>query len=79
VAVERYYLIYQEANEEECLLTIQPYDDEQALAEAINRLESRQHTEYTLIKGRKMQAHLRLAVELTEAEAEPDSEPAPKT
>jgi hypothetical protein len=68
VANERLYLIYQEANDEECLLTIQPYTDEQALAEAINKLEARQVEEYTIIKGRKMNATLRLAVELAEAE-----------
>lgn len=65
---ERYYLIYQEASDEECLLTIQPYDDEELLAEAINRLQTRQVDEYTIIKGRKMKAKLRLAVELSEAE-----------
>jgi hypothetical protein len=68
VGNERLYLIYQEANDEECLLTIQPYTDEQALAEAINKLQARQVEEYTIIKGRKMNATLRLAVELTEAE-----------
>lgn len=73
----RFYLIYQEASDEECLLTIQPYDDQQALAEAINRLQSLQVDEYTIIKGRKMRAALRLAVELqededTQAEADGD-------
>lgn len=75
MADERYYLIYQEANEEECLMTIQPYADEQALAEAINQLQSRQVDEYTIIKGKKMRATLRLAVELTdEEEDEADSD-----
>lgn len=64
--MEHYYLIYQEANEEECLLTVQPYDDEQALAEAINRLEGKNMTEYTIIKGQKMKAKLKVAVELSE-------------
>ena len=67
---ERYYLIYQEANEEECLLTIQPYDDEQALGEAIQQLQGKEVDAYTIIKGKKMNARLRLSVELTEAEEE---------
>ncbi|WP_139492679.1 hypothetical protein [Brevibacillus dissolubilis] len=70
---ERYYLIYQEASEDECLLTIKPYDEEQDLAEALNRLERDQVSDYTIIKGRKMQAALRVAVDLTEAEDEPGS------
>ncbi|MEJ8548072.1 hypothetical protein [Brevibacillus borstelensis] len=65
---DRFYLIYQEASDEECLLTIQPYDDQQELAEAINRLQSLQVEEYTIIKGKKMKAALRLAVELHEDE-----------
>ncbi|MFD2370945.1 hypothetical protein ACFSO0_13515 [Brevibacillus sp. GCM10020057] len=68
MAKERFFLIYQEASDEECLLTIQPYTDEQALAEAINQLQGRQVEEYTIIRGKKMSAKLRLAVELTEAE-----------
>ncbi|CAM5780573.1 MULTISPECIES: hypothetical protein [Brevibacillus] len=77
MSADRFYLIYQEASDEECLLTIQPYDDQQALAEAINRLQSLQVDEYTIIKGRKMRAALRLAVELqededTQAEADGD-------
>ncbi|WNC14387.1 hypothetical protein [Brevibacillus brevis] len=67
MADERFFLIYQEASDEECLLTIQPYQDEQALAEAINQLQAKQVDEYTIIKGRKMTAKLRLAVELSEA------------
>lgn len=68
MADERFYLIYQEASDEECLMTIQPYKDEQALAEAINQLQTRQVDEYTIIKGKKMTATLRLAVELTESD-----------
>lgn len=68
MAKERFFLIYQEASDEECLLTIQPYADEQALAEAINQLQAKQVEEYTIIQGKKMSAKLRLAVELTEAE-----------
>lgn len=68
MADERFFLIYQEASDEECLLTIQPYQDEQALAEAINQLQAKQVDEYTIIKGRKMTAKLRLAVELSEAD-----------
>jgi hypothetical protein len=73
VSPELYYLIYQEANEEECLLTVQPYSDESKLAEALNRLEGQQITEYTIIKGRKMKAKLKVAVELTETEEEADT------
>jgi len=73
VSEERYYLIYQEASEDECLLTVQPYQDEDALAEAINRLEAQQTTEYTIIKGRKMKATLRVAVDLTEADEATDT------
>lgn len=68
MADERFFLIYQEASDEECLLTIQPYKDEQSLAEAINSLQAKQVDEYTIIQGKKMTATLRLAVELTEAE-----------
>lgn len=68
MAEERFFLIYQEASDEECLLTIQPYKDHQSLAEAINQLQTKQIDEYTIIQGRKMTATLRLAVELTEAE-----------
>ncbi|QRG67238.1 hypothetical protein [Brevibacillus choshinensis] len=68
MADERFFLIYQEASDEECLLTIQPYKDEQSLAEAINSLQAKQIDEYTIIQGKKMTATLRLAVELTEAE-----------
>lgn len=68
MADERFFLIYQEASDEECLLTIQPYKDEQSLAEAINTLQAKQVDEYTIIQGKKMTATLRLAVELTEAE-----------
>ncbi|RNB74755.1 hypothetical protein EDM58_19525 [Brevibacillus panacihumi] len=66
MAGERFYLIYQEANDEECLLTIQPYQDETALGEAIQQLQMKQIEEYTIIKGKKMSATLRLSVELTE-------------
>nr|WP_206529582.1 hypothetical protein [Brevibacillus sp. SYP-B805] len=66
-------MIYQEANEEECLLTIEPFDDEEKLAEAINRLEGQHISEYTLIKGRKMKAALRVAVDLTEIDDDPDA------
>ncbi len=71
---DQYYLIYQEANDEECLLTIQPYTDEQKLAEALNQLQARQVDEYTIIKGRKMKATLRVAVDLTEATEAADTE-----
>jgi len=74
MAADRYFLIYQEANEEECLLTIQPYDDEQKLAEALNHLQTKQIDEYTIIKGRKMKASLRVAVDLTEEEEIADIE-----
>lgn len=67
---ERLYLIYQEASDEECLLTIQPYEDEQALGEAIQQLKSKEVEDYTIIKGKKMNAKLRLTVELSEAEEE---------
>ncbi|MDH4620076.1 hypothetical protein JZI27_24010 [Brevibacillus sp. AY1] len=67
MADERFYLIYQEASDEECLLTIQPYSDETALGEAIQELQMKQVEEYTIIKGRKMTATLRLTVELTES------------
>jgi hypothetical protein len=68
IANERFYLIYQEASEEECLLTIQPYPDEVALGEAIQELQIKQIEEYTIIKGKKMEATLRLTVELAEVE-----------
>ncbi|WP_019121136.1 hypothetical protein [Brevibacillus massiliensis] len=71
---DRYYLIYQEASDDECLLTIQPYRDEQTLAEALNRLESQKVDDYTIIKGHKLKAKLRVAVDLTEAD---DEEPPP--
>ncbi|GED33218.1 hypothetical protein [Brevibacillus centrosporus] len=70
MAEERYFLIFQEASDEECLLTIQPYQDEQSLAEAINQLQAKQIDEYTIIHGKKMTAKLRLAVELSEVEDE---------
>jgi hypothetical protein len=73
MAQDRYYLIYQEANEEECLLTIEPFDEEEKLAEAINRLEGQNISEYTLIKGRKMKAVLKVAVDLTEIDDDPDA------
>lgn len=72
MGAEQYYLIYQEASEEECLLTIQPYSDEQKLAEAINRLEGGQMQDYTIIKGRKMKATLKVAVDLTEMDEQPE-------
>ncbi|MFF0828592.1 hypothetical protein ACFYU8_17590 [Brevibacillus sp. NPDC003359] len=68
MAGERFFLIYQEASDEECLLTIEPYKDQQELAEAINQLQAKQVDEYTIIKGRKMKATLKLAVDLTEAD-----------
>ncbi|MGZ0051860.1 hypothetical protein [Brevibacillus gelatini] len=68
MANDRFFLIYQEASDEECLLTIQPYKNQQELAEAINQLSARQVEEYTIIKGKKMKATLKLAVELTEAD-----------
>jgi hypothetical protein len=71
---DQYYLIYQEANDEECLLTIQPYSDEHKLAEALNQLQAKQVDEYTIIKGRKMKATLRVAVDLTEADETADTE-----
>ena len=67
---DRYYLIYQEAREDECLLTIQPYAEEQALAEALSELKSQQITDYTIIKGQKLKATLRVTVDLSEDEAE---------
>ncbi|MFI8715217.1 hypothetical protein [Brevibacillus brevis] len=67
MAGERFFLIYQEASDEECLLTIEPYKDQQELAEAINQLQAKQIDEYTIIKGKKMKATLKLAVDLTEA------------
>jgi hypothetical protein len=73
VSEDRYFLIYQEANEEECLLTVQPFDDVESLAEAINRLEGQNINDYTLIKGRKMKATLKVAVDLTELEDETDT------
>nr|WP_204519861.1 hypothetical protein [Brevibacillus fulvus] len=73
--LEQYYLIYQEANDEECLLTVQPYTDEQKLAEALNQLEAQNITDYTLIKGKKMKATLKVAVELHELEEEEQSSP----
>lgn len=68
MAGERFFLIYQEASDEECLLTIEPYKDQQELAEAINQLQAKQVDEYTIIKGKKMKATLKLAVDLTEAD-----------
>lgn len=68
MAGERFFLIYQEASDEECLLTIEPYKDQQDLAEAINQLQAKQVDEYTIIKGKKMNATLKLAVDLTEAD-----------
>ncbi|TQR32136.1 hypothetical protein [Brevibacillus brevis] len=68
MAGERFFLIYQEASDEECLLTIEPYKDQQELAEAINQLQAKQIDEYTIIKGKKMKATLKLAVDLTEAD-----------
>ncbi|RNB54882.1 hypothetical protein EDM57_16015 [Brevibacillus gelatini] len=74
MANDRFFLIYQEASDEECLLTIQPYKNQQELAEAINQLSARQVEEYTIIKGKKMKATLKLAVELTEADDVEDAE-----
>lgn len=68
IAGERFYLIYQEASDEECLLTIQPYQDEASLGEAIQQLQMNQIEEYTIIKGKKMAATLRLSVELKEVD-----------
>ncbi|MBG9940971.1 hypothetical protein ABE237_21145 [Brevibacillus formosus] len=68
MAGERFFLIYQEASDEECLLTIEPCKDQQELAEAINQLQAKQVDEYTIIKGKKMKATLKLAVDLTEAD-----------
>ncbi|CAI8910618.1 hypothetical protein [Brevibacillus sp. BC25] len=68
MAGERFFLIYQEASDEECLLTIEPYKDQQELAEAINQLQAKQIDEYTIIKGKKMKATLKLAVDLAEAD-----------
>ncbi|EJL43915.1 hypothetical protein BAG01nite_38960 [Brevibacillus agri] len=68
MASDRFFLIYQEASDEECLLTIQPYKNQQELAEAINQLSAKQVEEYTIIKGKKMKATLKLAVDLTEAD-----------
>ncbi|UED75639.1 hypothetical protein [Brevibacillus sp. DP1.3A] len=68
MAGERFFLIYQEASDEECLLTIEPYKDQQELAEAINQLQAKQVDEYTIIKGKKMKATLKLAVHLAEAD-----------
>ncbi|MED1780962.1 hypothetical protein P4V43_03885 [Brevibacillus fortis] len=65
---ERFFLIYQEASDDECLLTVEPYRDQQELAEAINQLQAKQVDEYTIIKGKKMKATLKLAVDLTEAD-----------
>jgi len=70
MADQAFYLIYQEASDEECLLTIQPYKDEQALAEAINQLQAKEIDEYTIIHGKKMKASLRLAVELSDWDEE---------
>ncbi len=71
MSAESYYLIYQEVNEEECSLTVQPFTDVDKLAEALNRLESSEITDYTIIKGKKMKATLRVAVELSEMEDDP--------
>ncbi|MGF9818953.1 hypothetical protein [Brevibacillus agri] len=68
MASDRFFLIYQEASDEECLLTIQPHKNQQELAEAINQLSAKQVEEYTIIKGKKMKATLKLAVDLTEAD-----------
>ncbi len=73
MVAERYFLIYQEASDDECLLTIQPYTDEQKLAEALNSLKARQISDYTIIKGRRMKAALRVAVDLTESDEEADT------
>jgi len=70
MADQAFYLIYQEASDEECLLTIQPYKDEQALAEAINQLQAKEIDEYTIIYGKKLKASLRLAVELSDWDEE---------
>lgn len=67
MAEERYYLIYQEASADECLLTIRPYTDENRLAEAINELHAKEMDDYTIIKGKKMKASLRVSVDLQEA------------
>ncbi|AYK05778.1 hypothetical protein [Brevibacillus laterosporus] len=63
---EQLFLIYQESNEDECLLTIQPYLTSEELAEAISRLEHRDITDYTIIKGKKMKAKMRVMIDLTE-------------
>ncbi|MGN7472112.1 hypothetical protein [Brevibacillus sp. SAFN-007a] len=68
MASDRFFLIYQEASDEECLLTIQPYNNQQELAEAIHHLSAKEVEEYTIIKGKKMKATLKLSVDLTEAE-----------
>lgn len=66
MANQRFYLIYQEASEDECLLTVQPYTTEAALAEAISVLEQKQITDYTVIKGTKLKAKLRVMIDLEE-------------
>ncbi|QDX91521.1 hypothetical protein EEL32_16785 [Brevibacillus laterosporus] len=63
---EQLFLIYQESSEDECLLTIQPYQTSEELAEAISRLEHQDITEYTIIKGKKMKAKMRVMIDLTE-------------
>ncbi|QOS98012.1 hypothetical protein JNUCC42_15905 [Brevibacterium sp. JNUCC-42] len=63
---EQLFLIYQESSEDECLLTIQPYQTSEELAEAISRLELQDITEYTIIKGKKMKAKMRVMIDLTE-------------
>lgn len=63
---EQLFLIYQESSEDECLLTIQPYQTSEELAEAISRLEHQGITDYTIIKGKKMKAKMRVMIDLTE-------------
>ena len=63
---EAYYLIYQEVGDEECSLTIQPFLDEDKLADTIHRLENAHINDYTIIRGKKMKAALRVAIDLEE-------------
>lgn len=63
---EQLFLIYQESSEDECLLTIQPYTTSEELADAISRLEHQDITDYTIIKGKKMKAKMRVILDLTE-------------
>ncbi|WP_232696578.1 hypothetical protein [Brevibacillus daliensis] len=63
---DQFYLIYQEASEDDCLLTIQPYQTTDELTMALRQLEKLAIDDYTIIKGKKMKATMRVMIDLEE-------------